>query len=104
MAAGGALRAIVEEREASARQRRIREINTGVLLAPGGLLRDCLPRLQPREPHGEFYLTDLIGWRYGSPAHRHRGGGGRQRRCWASTTSCSSRPRNPSTAAGARTL
>jgi bifunctional UDP-N-acetylglucosamine pyrophosphorylase/glucosamine-1-phosphate N-acetyltransferase len=58
--ASGALRSIVEEREASARQRRIREINTGVLLAPASLLRECLPRLRPREPHGEFYLTDLI--------------------------------------------
>jgi len=56
----GVLRSIVEEREANARERRLREINTGVLLAPAGLLRECLPRLQPREPHGEFYLTDLI--------------------------------------------
>jgi bifunctional UDP-N-acetylglucosamine pyrophosphorylase/glucosamine-1-phosphate N-acetyltransferase len=56
----GALRSIVEEREASARERRIREINTGVLLAPAALLRECLPRLRAREPLGEFYLTDLI--------------------------------------------
>ena len=56
----GVLRAIVEEREASARERRLDEINTGVLLAPAELLRECLPRLQPRAPHGEFYLTDLV--------------------------------------------
>jgi bifunctional UDP-N-acetylglucosamine pyrophosphorylase/glucosamine-1-phosphate N-acetyltransferase len=55
-----ALRSIVEEQQASARERRIREINTGVLLAPAALLRECLPRLKPRAPHGEFYLTDLI--------------------------------------------
>jgi bifunctional UDP-N-acetylglucosamine pyrophosphorylase / glucosamine-1-phosphate N-acetyltransferase len=55
-----ALRSIVEEREASARERRIREINTGVLLAPVAALREWLPRLRPRAPHGECYLTDLI--------------------------------------------
>jgi len=55
-----ALRAIVEEREANARERRIHEINTGVLLAPAALLRESLPRLRPRAPQGEFYLTDLI--------------------------------------------
>jgi bifunctional UDP-N-acetylglucosamine pyrophosphorylase/glucosamine-1-phosphate N-acetyltransferase len=56
---GHALRSIVEEREASARQLLIREVNTGVLLAPAALLREWLPRLRPRAPHGEFYLTDL---------------------------------------------
>jgi bifunctional UDP-N-acetylglucosamine pyrophosphorylase/glucosamine-1-phosphate N-acetyltransferase len=55
-----ALRSIVEEQQASARQRRIREINTGVLLAPAALLKEFLPRLKPHAPHGEFYLTDLI--------------------------------------------
>jgi bifunctional UDP-N-acetylglucosamine pyrophosphorylase / glucosamine-1-phosphate N-acetyltransferase len=55
-----AVRAIVEERDASARQRRIHEINTGVLLAPATLLRESLPRLRPRAPHGEIYLTDLV--------------------------------------------
>jgi bifunctional UDP-N-acetylglucosamine pyrophosphorylase/glucosamine-1-phosphate N-acetyltransferase len=55
-----ALRSIVEEQQASARERRIHEINTGVLLAPAALLRECLPRLKPHAPHGEFYLTDLI--------------------------------------------
>ncbi len=53
-------RSIVEERDANARQRRIREINTGVMLAPAALLRECLPRLRPQGPRGEFYLTDLI--------------------------------------------
>ena len=35
--ARGAVRAIVEERDASAEQRAIREINTGVMAAPAAL-------------------------------------------------------------------
>jgi bifunctional UDP-N-acetylglucosamine pyrophosphorylase / glucosamine-1-phosphate N-acetyltransferase len=58
--ARGGLRRIVEERDASARERLIREINSGVLLAPAALLRKWLGQLRPRNAQGEFYLTDVV--------------------------------------------
>jgi bifunctional UDP-N-acetylglucosamine pyrophosphorylase/glucosamine-1-phosphate N-acetyltransferase len=51
---------IVEERDASASERRIREINTGVLVASARALRRWLAALKPRNAQGEFYLTDIV--------------------------------------------
>src|SRR6185437_4630029 len=56
----GQLMRIVEERDASAAQRRIREINTGVLVAPARLLKRWLAALTPRNTQGELYLTDIV--------------------------------------------
>jgi bifunctional UDP-N-acetylglucosamine pyrophosphorylase/glucosamine-1-phosphate N-acetyltransferase len=58
--ARGRVLRIVEERDASARERRVREINTGVLIAPAGALRRWLARLTPRNTQGELYLTDVV--------------------------------------------
>jgi bifunctional UDP-N-acetylglucosamine pyrophosphorylase/glucosamine-1-phosphate N-acetyltransferase len=58
--ARGALRRIVEDSEAGAKERRIREINSGVLAAPARLLRQWLARLQPRNAQHEYYLTDVV--------------------------------------------
>jgi bifunctional N-acetylglucosamine-1-phosphate-uridyltransferase/glucosamine-1-phosphate-acetyltransferase GlmU-like protein len=55
-----AVRAIVEERDASPEQRRIGECNAGVYCADAGLLRRELPRLGSANAQGEIYLTDLI--------------------------------------------
>jgi len=52
---------IVEERDATPEQRRITEINTGVLSAPNRQLRDWLSRLTDHNAQGEYYLTDIIG-------------------------------------------
>lgn len=57
----GRLRRIVEEADASARERRVREVNTGVLVAPAGPLRGLLARLTPRNAQREYYLTDVAG-------------------------------------------
>jgi len=57
----GRLRRIVEEADASDRERRQREVNTGVLVAPAGRLRAYLARLAPRNAQGEYYLTDVAG-------------------------------------------
>jgi bifunctional UDP-N-acetylglucosamine pyrophosphorylase/glucosamine-1-phosphate N-acetyltransferase len=51
---------IVEERDASAEQRRVREVNTGILAAPNAALRDWLSRLTPHNAQGEYYLTDIV--------------------------------------------
>jgi bifunctional UDP-N-acetylglucosamine pyrophosphorylase / glucosamine-1-phosphate N-acetyltransferase len=58
--AGGAVLRVVEERDASARQRKLGEINTGVLAAPAGLLKRWLGRIKPGNAQGEYYLTDII--------------------------------------------
>ncbi len=58
--ARGALRRIVEERDASVRERSIREINSGVLTAPAGAMRKWLKQLRPRNAQQEYYLTDVV--------------------------------------------
>ncbi|MBS0365864.1 MAG: bifunctional UDP-N-acetylglucosamine diphosphorylase/glucosamine-1-phosphate N-acetyltransferase GlmU [Proteobacteria bacterium] len=58
--ARGRVRRIVEQKDASARERAIRECNTGVLAAPAGALRRWLTELKPDNAQGEYYLTDTI--------------------------------------------
>jgi bifunctional UDP-N-acetylglucosamine pyrophosphorylase/glucosamine-1-phosphate N-acetyltransferase len=58
--ARGGLRRIVEERDASARERAIREVHSGVMLSPAAPLRQWLRALQPRNAQNEFYLTDVF--------------------------------------------
>ncbi len=59
-AAGQVLR-IVEQKDASDAERRVREVNTGILVAPMARLRDWLGRLSNDNAQGEYYLTDIIG-------------------------------------------
>jgi len=56
----GSLVDIVEQKDASEEQLRIREVNTGFLAAPVALLRKWLSRLDNRNAQGEYYLTDII--------------------------------------------
>ena len=58
--ARGQVQRIVEERDASARVKRIREGNTGVMAAPAKLLRRWLARLRTDNAQGELYLTDIV--------------------------------------------
>ncbi len=58
--AAGSVTRIVEERDATAEQRRIAEINTGVLAAPAARLRAWLGALKADNAQGEYYLTDCI--------------------------------------------
>lgn len=52
--------AIVEEKDASRKQRAIKEINTGIVTAPAKFLKNCLPRLSNKNAQHEYYLTDMI--------------------------------------------
>ncbi|MEO8402366.1 MAG: bifunctional UDP-N-acetylglucosamine diphosphorylase/glucosamine-1-phosphate N-acetyltransferase GlmU [Gammaproteobacteria bacterium] len=52
--------AIIEEKDASEKQRDINEINTGIYLIPAALLHQWLPTLTNTNAQQEFYLTDLI--------------------------------------------
>jgi len=58
--ARGEVQRIVEEKDASARVRRIREGNTGVMVAPAKLLRRWLGALRADNAQGELYLTDVV--------------------------------------------
>ena len=57
---GGAVGAIVEERDASPAQRAVREVNVGVYCARVPLLFDLLRRVTPDNAQGEIYLTDIV--------------------------------------------
>jgi len=56
----GAVRAIVEDRDATAAQRRIREINTGIMVLPTRRLKGWLSRIGNRNAQREYYLTDIV--------------------------------------------
>ncbi|MFN0041363.1 MAG: bifunctional UDP-N-acetylglucosamine diphosphorylase/glucosamine-1-phosphate N-acetyltransferase GlmU [Burkholderiales bacterium] len=58
--AKGKVRRIVEENDASAAERSLREINTGVLCAPTGLLIGWLQKLRANNAKKEYYLTDIV--------------------------------------------
>ena len=51
---------IVEEKDASARQRALREINTGIVVAPTNKLKSWLAKLQNNNAQKEYYLTDIV--------------------------------------------
>jgi bifunctional UDP-N-acetylglucosamine pyrophosphorylase / glucosamine-1-phosphate N-acetyltransferase len=58
--ARGGVRAIVEERDASAEQLAIREINTGVMAAPATLMKQWVAALKPDNAQAEYYITDIV--------------------------------------------
>ena len=58
---GGAVQGIVEQKDASAAQRRLREVYTGFMAVPNALLKRWLARLTNDNAQGEYYLTDVVG-------------------------------------------
>src|SRR5580700_4851321 len=56
----GRVRAIIEHKEASAEQLKIREVNSGLLCAPAGQLREWLSGLKRDNAQGEYFLTDVV--------------------------------------------
>lgn len=55
-----AVRAIVEQREATVEQQLIREINTGIMVIPNVYLHQWLPKLDSNNAQHEYYLTDIV--------------------------------------------
>lgn len=51
---------IVEQKDATADEAAVREVNTGILVAPAARLRGWLARLENRNAQREYYLTDVI--------------------------------------------
>ena len=58
--ADGSICGIVEEKDASTKQKAIFEINTGFLAAPAARLRGWLAALDNNNAQGEYYLTDVV--------------------------------------------
>ena len=57
---GEQVRAIVEHKDASEAQRRIREVYTGMMAAPTALLQRWVSQLTNDNAQGEYYLTDIV--------------------------------------------
>ena len=58
--AEGDVQSIVEEKDATPEQRQIKEVNTGIMLAPTKDLRAWLGKLGNNNAQGEYYLTDIV--------------------------------------------
>ena len=56
----GAIVRIVEEKDASEAERAIREINSGIIVAPTRQLKEWLGSLSNNNAQGEYYLTDIV--------------------------------------------
>ena len=56
----GSITGIVEDKDASAEQRKIREVNTGIMALPTGRLREWTSRISNRNAQREYYLTDVV--------------------------------------------
>ena len=56
----GNIVAIVEHKDSNVTQRKIREINTGILTTTAKHLKSWLPRLKNKNKQKEYYLTDIV--------------------------------------------
>lgn len=56
----GQVTKIVEEKDASTREKLINEVNTGIMAVPGKHLKKWLGQLNNNNAQGEYYLTDII--------------------------------------------
>ena len=56
---GAEVEAIVEEKSANSRQKKIREINSGFYAFDAPALYQHIHQLSTANPHGEYYLTDM---------------------------------------------
>ncbi len=51
---------IIEEKDASAEEKAVREVNTGVFVFRISVLRSQIHRIENNNAQGEFYLTDIV--------------------------------------------
>ncbi len=56
----GNVSAIVEHKDASLEQRKIIEVNTGIMAMPNVYLSQWLPQLTNQNAQAEYYLTDIV--------------------------------------------
>jgi bifunctional UDP-N-acetylglucosamine pyrophosphorylase/glucosamine-1-phosphate N-acetyltransferase len=67
----GDVASIVEHKDASDEQRRVQEINTGLIAYSAGALRRSLAKLTNSNAQGEYYLTDVIGMAFAGGTKVH---------------------------------
>ncbi len=58
--ARGRVTKIVEEKDASKAERKIREVNTGIMALPTRKIAGWLGKLKNKNAQGEYYLTDIV--------------------------------------------
>lgn len=58
--AAGRVERIVEDRDCSAEERSIQEVNPGLYAIRAGFLREAIARLTPDNAQGQLYLTDVV--------------------------------------------
>lgn len=56
----GTVTGIIEQKDANADQLKIKEINTGILVASGASFKRWLSQLNNNNAQGEYYITDII--------------------------------------------
>jgi bifunctional UDP-N-acetylglucosamine pyrophosphorylase / glucosamine-1-phosphate N-acetyltransferase len=56
----GNVTAIIEHKDATEAQRKIVEVNTGIMAMPSTQLKSWLSRLSNNNAQGEYYLTDIV--------------------------------------------
>ena len=56
----GEIARIVEQKDATETERAIREVNTGIMVAPTAYLKRWLTTLSNDNAQGEYYLTDIV--------------------------------------------
>ncbi|MFZ6773479.1 bifunctional UDP-N-acetylglucosamine diphosphorylase/glucosamine-1-phosphate N-acetyltransferase GlmU [Undibacterium sp. SXout7W] len=54
------IKRIVEQKDANEQERKITEINTGIMIAPTRPLKQWLSTLSNNNAQGEYYLTDIV--------------------------------------------
>lgn len=58
----GLVKAIVEHKDATGDQRKVDEVNTGIMAMPSVHLKNWLQRLTNNNAQKEYYLTDIVGF------------------------------------------
>ncbi len=66
---GDEVMAIIEHKDATEAQRRIREVYTGMMAAPTAQLKRWLARLNNDNAQGEYYLTDVVAMAVADGVH-----------------------------------
>ena len=56
------LKCIVEEKDATAEQKAVKEVNAGIYCLNWGKIKGAFSQLQTNNAQGEYYLTDIISW------------------------------------------
>lgn len=57
----GAVKKIVEQKDATEKEKGVREINTGIYCVDSSFLFKALKEIKPQNAQKEYYLTDIVG-------------------------------------------